>query len=974
MTTHTFRNGLLLIMAVFLAAPLVSQTGTLRGKVFDANDKLPLIGANIVLKDATAIGTTTDLDGNFVLPDVDLGDQILLVSYVSYATKEVSVNVVEGENEKLDIELFPAAIIGAEVIISAQALGQAKAINKQLNSDAIGNFISVEKIKELPDINAAEAISRLPGVAISRSGGEGNKIIVRGLDPKFTAISVNGVRLPSTSGADRSVDLSVISPQLLSGIELFKSPTPDMDGDALGGSVNLNILRAPEQRKLSFRGLGGANFLANTFNDYQASVSFSQRFFKNKLGVIATANTERFNRASEKIEVGWTDNLKNVIDTANNIFEQQGTKLEYTKGKESRRRSNGTVGLDFGIGENTTFNILGLASRQENTTYDHSEDYNQDGNRVTFNPNIRNSQIDLYSLSLTARHSSKFLTIDWGASQSRVQGQTPLNYTSTFANDNAPFDPEVFTESNRKQPFNFYNFLDLDQTANYLLSTSSSESSNSETITTGFVNFDFNIYKKKNTSINFKVGGKLINTIKDRTYSEDRARLYYLLNNDRFSPFMEEGIGALGVDPSGEFYYSMSNFSTGLAQTFTNENGEVVTLSDEFDVDRLQQFSEIFEGDRSKYFYNDVRNYDLEENVSAGYAMIKAKISDKLTLIPGFRYEYSDNMYNGIYADLNGDFGESGSLMDETADVQYGVLLPHLHIKYKPLKWFDLRASYSTTLARPNYNFLVPSTLVNRRAALRVTQGNPNLKPTISTNYDLFATAYSSKFGLISAGVFYKDIQDAFYPFTIGLNSDSLVAAYGFPEDGFGNARLTTYSSSPESSVTGLEVELQSNLNFLPSPLDGFVLTLNYARLFSSTEINQFREESVTTGTFPFFMTQVFVIPFQREVDLVGQARHIFNASLGYDIKGLSLRASARYQGSRITGYSSSADKDRFSNQFWRIDAVVKYKFTKNFNVFLNLNNLGDQKDINFFRSENFVTQRERFGSGATIGIEYIIR
>ena len=115
--------------------------------------------------------------------------------------------------------------------------------------------------------------------------------------PRYTAITINGVRLPSTSGTDRSVDLSLISPELLSGIELFKSPTPDMDGDALGGTVNLNILRADDRPRGSLKAIGGYNDLSGEFKDYKFTGSFSRRIFNDKLGVIGTANTERFNGA-----------------------------------------------------------------------------------------------------------------------------------------------------------------------------------------------------------------------------------------------------------------------------------------------------------------------------------------------------------------------------------------------------------------------------------------------------------------------------------------------------------------------------------------------------------------------------------------------------------------------------------------------------------------------------------------------------
>ncbi len=960
------------LLLIVLAESAFAQTGIVSGVVLDAAGGSTLPGANVFLKSTPSLGTVTEVDGDFVLSNVPVGQQVLVFSFLGYEMQEVSVQVSEGKPTQVEVKLQVASIMGEEVIVTAQMLGQAKAINQQLNADAIANFVSADKIKELPDVNAAEAISRLPGVAINRDGGEGSKVVVRGLDPKFTAISINGVRLPSTSGTDRSVDLSLISPELLSGIELFKSPTPDMDGDALGGSVNLNILKAPKERKISVKGIGGYNGIADAFGDYKATVSLAQRVFNNKIGIIATGNMERFNRGGETTGQGWGDDMAVVLDTALDIFKQRGNYLQFQERQEIRRRYNGSLGVDFMLGAKTDVTILGIYSRTSRDQYNHTERYDVNNNRITFSPQIRENSIDLYSGSLSARHNLNFINIEWGAALSKVIGETPYNFEMEFRDDSSPFNPDVFKR--RDAPRNFYDFVENDVSQTYLQGASWVDSGNSEEITSGFVNLSIPIKLKNNINATFKFGGKYISNEKNRDYFERYAKNYYLRRNTYFNAFRDEGKGALGLDPSGQFYYSISNFTNQNQISFDRENGQQVPLLTSFDESSLRRFQELYTNDMPHNRYGDINNYDLTEQVMAGYAMLKINVNNILTLIPGFRYEYSDNEYNGIYADLNGDWGESGALRDASSKVQYGIFMPHLHAKYKPLEWFDLRASYSTTLARPDYNYVIPFTLVNRNGDLVITEGNPDLKASVSTNYDFYATAYSGTYGLLSFGVFRKDIKDAFYPFIVGLNNDSLAVAYGFPATGFGGAELTTYSSSPVSYVQGFEVDLQSNLNFLPKPFNGLVLNINYSRLFSETTINSFYEESRLAGTFPFIYTIVEIFPYQRDVKLVGQAAHILNASLGYDIKGFSARVSTSYQGTKLSGYSSSADKDRFNQGFWRFDAAIKQRFGRNFNVFLNLNNLSNQRDINFFRSADLVTSREVYGTTATLGAEIIFR
>ena len=123
-------------------------------------------------------------------------------------------------------------------------------------SNTIVNVISKEKLQELPDQNAAESVGRLAGVSVYRDAGEGQRVTIRGISPRLNSITVNGERLPSTQEQDRSVDLSMISPEMLEGIELFKALRPDMDGDAVGGTVNFTIRKADAGLRTMARLLG----------------------------------------------------------------------------------------------------------------------------------------------------------------------------------------------------------------------------------------------------------------------------------------------------------------------------------------------------------------------------------------------------------------------------------------------------------------------------------------------------------------------------------------------------------------------------------------------------------------------------------------------------------------------------------------------------------------------------------------------
>ena len=199
--------------------------GRVTGTVVDANSGEPLPGANIRIE-GTTLGAATTIEGTFVIPNAPSGRQLLLISYIGYNPKEVYVDVPDGGSVSVEVELEWEGVSGDEVVVTAAAEGQMGAINRQLQSNTITSIVSADRIREVPDVNAAESIGRLPGVSLQRSGGEANKVVIRGLSPKYNTVTVNGVRLPATGGDDRSVDLSLISNQMLDGIEVAKAIMP----------------------------------------------------------------------------------------------------------------------------------------------------------------------------------------------------------------------------------------------------------------------------------------------------------------------------------------------------------------------------------------------------------------------------------------------------------------------------------------------------------------------------------------------------------------------------------------------------------------------------------------------------------------------------------------------------------------------------------------------------------------------------
>lgn len=229
--------------------------------------------------EGTSLGTSTNEKGEFIIHQIPAGAYNLVTTYIGYLEQTTSVTIVAGKTLKVKIELDYVAVQGEEVVVSAQASGQMSAINEQLASNTIKNVVSSDRIQDVPDVNAAESVARLPGLSLIRSGGEGQKVAIRGISPQYNVTMVNGVRMQSTDRNDRSVDLNMIAPNILSGIEVTKALTADMDADAVGGTVNLKIAGAAEGLRGNFSVQGGYGSQANTYGNFRVTGLVSNRFF-----------------------------------------------------------------------------------------------------------------------------------------------------------------------------------------------------------------------------------------------------------------------------------------------------------------------------------------------------------------------------------------------------------------------------------------------------------------------------------------------------------------------------------------------------------------------------------------------------------------------------------------------------------------------------------------------------------------------
>jgi hypothetical protein len=277
--------ALFLLFIIFTQVSM-AQKAFVKGKIVDDQNQ-PLPGANVSISE-TNQGTFSSLNGEFYLSGIEAGNYTLEISYIGFNKASKKVDLQSGATLLVNFELTPGLEIG-EVVVNSRLVGEAKSINNQKNALNITNMISFEQLERFPDANIGDALKRLPGVNVQYDQGEARFGNVRGTSPELNSITINGERIPSAEAEVRVVQLDLVPSDMIQSVEFNKAVTPDMDADAIGGSINLTTKSAPYKKELKGDFSSGWNFVANK-PSFKGSLTYSNRFAANKLGLVLSAS------------------------------------------------------------------------------------------------------------------------------------------------------------------------------------------------------------------------------------------------------------------------------------------------------------------------------------------------------------------------------------------------------------------------------------------------------------------------------------------------------------------------------------------------------------------------------------------------------------------------------------------------------------------------------------------------------------
>ncbi|HDZ03917.1 hypothetical protein LCGC14_0199090 [marine sediment metagenome] len=913
--------GKRLIYGLFLSMSLLSfqnvlsqEKAAIKGVVTDTDLKGPLPGANILVV-GTSNGTTTNFNGEYTL-FVEAGSFEIEVSYIGNESKIIPIEIAAGETKTVNIELVQEAVSLDQVVVTGSLDGQRRALNQQKSSDNLKNVVSADQMGKFPDQNSAESLQRVSGVNLQRDEGDGRFVLVRGLAPQFTNISVNGEQIPSPEGGFRSVALDAIPSNQLASLEVSKSITPDMDGDAIGGSVNLNTPMATK-KKLTISGAAALEYNEGSEKTTgQGSISISKRSESGKFGVIVNGSYAASKKASDRYEFdGWGDPGTNDIEA-----------VEISDFEIERNRLGASTTLDYkGDKTNLYARVLYSELRENETrrriTLNAEED--DDGEleyAYTKELKDRPENQGIFSLNLGGSTITPKFKWDYEFSYSTAWQDTPRNNQYVFENEGTEF---AFDMSDRLSP-QLISLGGVPAGSNPLTDNSILEFKEFESESTRAD--DRNITLKTNLAMPFKIsdntgefkfGGKM--RFKDKKFDVREFNVFEYdgdadLTLDNFS----DGFAGTGF-MDGEFNSELGGFiSPNTFETFLDAN-----LGD-------------FEQDTDKTTEETIsQEYTVSEDVLAAYAMGKINFG-KLMILGGLRFEATSFSYtSGIFDE------EEGLAIPTEGSTDYHYLLPMLHLKYNFNDNAILRASATQSYSRPNFEDLAQGAVFNS-ADFEASISNPDLIPVEAINLDIFGEYYFGQVGLLSGGVFYKKLDNFIYQTT----TDQTFR-------GIDDVEVTQAINGETADLIGIEIGYQQKLDFLPGFFKGFVIYTNYTFTDSKAEVNNFTESDEAL-----------------EIDLPGQAKHIGNAALGYSKGGFDARFSLNYNGA-FTSEFDGGDAIRIDDRV-QLDFTASQTFAKrSMTVYIELVNLNDENQIELYNNSATPRERQRYGSWGRLGLRF---
>lgn len=978
-----------------VAGDSAEATGTIEGRVLNVANGRFLQRARVSLAGTDAFVFTNEY-GHFRFSDVPSGNVTLEVFYTGMETRRMTVDVVGGESVSARVRMAPRQARDPDgdgdvvelddfVVTGRDVSAAALALNEQRFSPNVKNVVSTDAFGEVAQGNIGEFLKHIPGVTIEYDGNVAQGVQIRGFASNFTNVTIDGGQVASaatnsTQNHSRTFGLDQTSINNISRIEVTKLPTPANPANSLGGSVNLVTKSAFEREdaRLDYSVYLSMNSEMTDFDktpgpaenrSYKILPSFNLTYtlpVNDQFGVVLTgASVNEATLAAENVAVkNWGDD-----DTGADTHT-----IEFRTRQNLATTHRNSIGAKFDYSPWTN-HIFSAAY------------YGNDYSAFSSSRRVRFRHGSIADFGEGYVHGDNFggYVNNEGTFQDRESENHTFNFRYTYYGK----DWEVEAAANRSSSENSYRDTDKG-----FFRTTDARLSN---LRLNFDDIDYSTLTVRDLSAANEADGSVdITTMDDyllRTVSsspqdskdvieEGRARVRRSFSNIAFRPAIELGASVNDFTRDLDTYTEQWTFvgADGVANTADDRLGAYVdpTFSGQspgfgypgFEYASPWLLHDLYVSNPEYFEQSDRQIYDrirsralrsatLNEKITAYYAMLEGWFFDnRVRLVGGARYEKTED--KGMGNAQSGDYSHLPN-NEEKANLEYSVrgasfgrsydgIYPSGHATITITDRLQLRAAYAKTIGRPALHHIVPYQWVGENiwdpsesgVPGWVVTSNPGLEPWEADNFDLTLEYYLDNAGLLSVGVFRKDIEN-FFGTDSTIVDQALIEELGLPQETLGYTYETDINVG-DARVQGIEFSYQQPLDFLGPWGERFTVILNYTKL---------ELEGSNEGDFSDFIPKTG------------------NAAIKYSHGRWLAFAKWNYRGKQRREFvDEPVDGAEYIRSRLELDLNVEYQITDYLSIFVSGRNVTNE-DYQWERYNDLVPAYERLTSHAKYGAQY---
>lgn len=939
------------------------QTGSISGTLMDLAGAV-LRGAQVSIP-AKGVVVSTDQQGRFFFSGLEPGDYTISVSYIGFQKLTKTVPVNPGTSTTVSLQLQVESQKQSVLVTAASASAEVEAVNEERVADNLIQVMPAQTITKLPDRNLGDAISRMASVALTRNEGQDNFVGVRGGEPRLTNTTVDGFNMPSQDPGIREFDFFSVPPGIVGSVSVSKTLSANMDGDGIGGSINLVTKTATDAPSYQITALGGIGAMGgftpieNARPNANIYGTWGRRFgASKKFGFVIGGEYDFDGTGYNDVEptpdeatlsngqsVPWDDGqdirtymfhrpryglggtLDYRIKPGSTIFlhylysytRDNGDKSVYslfdnTPGVQTVTAAAGTYSGGCGTANGTTTAPCNTPPRY----------YNQ----------LENARIYSDSVILSGTHVLKNTWYTWSAAIGNGYfGDDPFdsgNFTDIASTSACQFNQSATKDYHLPQ-WSPACFDEINSPQNYVFTGTQRQLGHEEQINIGI---------QGSGAFRWRAGGHL------STFEYGaKFRSMHKYNNQYYSDASYAGAGP-GV-PMTDFpnQLTQSNYYNGAykdgynvwfpaVQNYVNQHPTDFTYSNDKGVDSA--------------------NYGLVEHIPAFYVMNTTDFANGVRVVLGLRAEITTDSVHNLAFDPNGNATPnafSGSYYD---------LLPSASLRFNAGQNSYMRLIYARGVSRPEETHLAEDVSwgVGGNGAFKntVSFGNPNLKAETGDDIDVLYDHYFKTFGVLSGGYFYKHLS------LPPVSTQKVLNNYlppGAPSSDQGTYLATYYINAGSAWISGIELQYLQHWSNLPGVLGGLGMNANYSYIGSQTSGIAGRSDKPR---------------------LLENAPNLFNIGPTFNRGPLAMQMNINFNGASIYQYQYTDGApggpegplgDYYNYPHTQVDAQGSYAIRPGLQLVVSGLNLTNEEFGFYYGSQKYDTQREFYHPTYWFGIKW---